>query len=242
MKNRLEDMEYPGRGIIMGTTREQQLFCAYFVTGRSASSQARKFVNRGRIIATEPTDPETLAKGDPDLLIYNAIAWNDNVVAVSNGKQTDSVFTATACGIDNLSISNVTRQWNYEPDKPNFTPRISGRMIVTPSNYRYSTMELGIIKRRGEEKQAVREDFRLAPEFSDGNGKAYGITTYTGANEEPLPPYEGKPFTIPIEAYSPPGLCEELGDMVNRDFMVGIAAVIFKPSGKAEHSIRNFRG
>jgi len=227
MKNALEDLAYPGRGIVIGMTGKGDLFVAYFVTGRSPSSQARRFGRDGKMVFTEPTDHAVLAKGNPDLLIYNAVLWNEKpgVVAVSNGKQTDTVFSYGVCSTGpDVDLKDATRQWNYEPDKPNFTPRISGLVLLVENDL--IAAQLGIIS-RGADGQAVRRMFDLTNAINACRdvGFAYLLTTYKGGSESPLLPFEGNPQKLSIEGISAGEICEEVGGMLDDRLRVGVAAL-----------------
>lgn len=214
--------EYPGRGLLIGFDG-LKVFTVYFLTGRSPSSQARTLEYQGSKVFTKPTDPNVLAQGNPELLIYNAIACTDNLITVSNGRQTDTLFLEQICKDDEendmlSSFKNALNQWNYEPDAPNYTPRICG---VATRNEAY----IGIIKKT--DNQIVREIYPAL------EGKLTGITTYTGLNEKPvLKPYEGKPFTIdiprnnPIDNIDTEILAKKVWGLINPEFRVSVAAVV----------------
>lgn len=212
---------YYGRGIITGLTLDEELFVAYFVTGRSPSSKARKLVYPGgdnNIIYTEPTNKEILEQGNPDLLLYNALLWNEyrnKMIAVSNGKQTDSVYASTLA--TSMSLTEATRQWNYEPDAPNFTPRISARIFTDSVAMRG---EMAIIRKPLDSSVAEREEFKIIYE----KGKAAVLTTYTGENVEPLPSFQGNPRIIEIGSSGIDSLVNELEPrMGNPDYRVALA-------------------
>ncbi|MBM3297486.1 MAG: hypothetical protein FJY83_07785, partial [Candidatus Aminicenantes bacterium] len=118
---------YPGRGILLGRSPDgRMLAAAYFITGRSASSQARVLVREEETVWTRPSDPEVMKKGDPELLIYPALILSGGL-AVSNGRQTADVAALVASGLSPREILALALEhWDYEPDGPIFTPRISG--------------------------------------------------------------------------------------------------------------------
>jgi len=235
MEKRLEDMEYPGRGIIIGNTKDTELFCAYFLTGRSPSSQARKLVAGEGKISTEPTDLNTISQGNIYLLVYNAILWKRDAIAVSNGNQTDSILAGTLKGI--WPFKECTKDWEYEPDAPIYTPRINGRILRNEGPHGRFLAELGII-RKGVDGKSERIDYSLDIE---GGKKAYCITTYGGPNIKPLPIFEGKPFAVGFGSSSASGICQELGDMLNPEFRVSAATVVFPEEGIPDYNIMNFR-
>ncbi|MGD9347988.1 MAG: IMP cyclohydrolase, partial [Candidatus Aminicenantes bacterium] len=126
----LRNKEYPGRVIIIGRDpTEKNVIVAYAITGRSPSSQARRIKITEDGAWVEPTDERTLSEGNRELLIYPAILYGQGI-AVSNGRQTSSI-------VDNLSreldpediLRSALLHWDYEPDAPTFTPRISGCVL-----------------------------------------------------------------------------------------------------------------
>ena len=131
MKEKLENVVnkvYPGRIIIIGKSPAGENVVMYAITGRSPSSQARKLdINEAKKkIFVKPTDEKTLKTGNPDLLVYPAIICGSGI-AVSNGKQTEDVFKCLDADKDPLQVQiDSLVNWEYEPDDPNFTPRISG--------------------------------------------------------------------------------------------------------------------
>ena len=219
----LASMEYPGRVIILGKDKTgENVFVVYAITGRSPSSQARKLVAEGKGVWTKPTDEEMLKKGDIDLLIYPAIYIHQGI-AVSNGKQTDDIKKHL---IESKTSSEVLRtslkQWDYEPDAPNYTPRISG-CILSLEN-----ASLSIIKRaQGGTSINGIYDFRL----EQGRGKL--IATYQGKNKDPLPSYTGEPMDVKIEGLNPEEAAQEVYQAMapqiqKKDFRVAAACVFSK--------------
>ncbi len=217
---RLEAMEYPGRIIIIGKDKPgRNIVVSYAVTGRSPSSQARKLVIENRVVWTKPTDETTLQKGNQDLLIYPAI-WVEKGIAVSNGRQTEDIRK-------NLSQSQSPKEillsslehWDYEPDAPNFTPRISG-CLLSPEK-----AALSIIK-RGLDGTSVKSvfEFPLAP----GQGKM--IATYAGENTDPLPSFSGEPVEVEIKGQKAERVAESVYQALNpkqlgKDFRVAVACI-----------------
>jgi IMP cyclohydrolase len=184
--DRLFSLAYPGRLIIIGRDPSGgHVVVAYAVTGRSPSSQARELVRRGTAVWTRPTDPEVLAKGNPDLLVYPALDLRGGI-AVSNGKQTadiDPLSSPSPAGV----LASGLRSWTYEPDEPIFTPRISGCVLVGGES------GLNII-RRGPDGLAERTTFEFFPE----RGKGRMISTYDGPNANPLPVFRGEPIAVDL--------------------------------------------
>jgi len=226
---------YLGRGLIVGYN-EGVSAAVYFVMGRSPSSQARVLEQKDNVVYTKPTDAKVLAKGNPELLLYNASMFLDDLLVVSNGRQTDTVFseqlTRTSGVLDNFKHS--LSQWSYEPDVPNNTPRIAG---VIKGDEAY----VGMVKCVNG---APLMDYREVPL----KGRFLGVTTYNGVDANPL--VSGDFFalnllTVPAHvhplAYNPDDSLKELdesftakmlGDfiwsMLNHDYRVSLASIVVK--------------
>ena len=229
----LSALEYPGRLILVGAGRESgTTFIVYAITGRSLSSQARKLIARDGGIWVQPTDEEALKKGREELLVYPAVLFAGRGVAVSNGRQTldirDRLETATE---PQCALADALEAWDFEPDPPIFTPRISGCVIGNKA-------ALSLV-RRGPEGETLRSVFSvgLRP------GKARLVSTYLGPNREPLPCFEGEPLLTSLEAASP----EEAADAVykslrprgeGKDFRVAVACVFVTPDDPRRSEIR----
>lgn len=216
----LEAMEYPGRIIIIGKDISgENIIVVYAITGRSPSSQARKLVIDNGAVWTKLTDLATLQKGNLDLLVYPAI-WVDKGIAVSNGKQTEDIIKMISQSKNPREVLLYSlKQWDYEPDAPNFTPRISGCILSQDK------AALSIIKRTSD-GSAVKSIF----EFPLIPGKGRMITTYNGENKEPLPSFKGEP----LEVNFPDQKAEQVAEAVYRalnpqrkkkDFRVAVACI-----------------
>ena len=196
-RNFLSGLEYPGRFIIGGQSRDSDdVFLAYGITGRSPASQARRMVKREKGIWVEPTDPQLIVMGNPDLLIYPAILFSQRGLAASNGKQTLDVLRAMDTAKEPvLALVHALKDWKYEPDEPIYTPRIS---LAFAGGF---NLGLSLIK-RGEFGQVLREFFELplVP------GKGWLIMTYMGINTDPVPSFFGEPASLEI----PDGGADEL--------------------------------
>jgi IMP cyclohydrolase len=184
----LSAMRYPGRGIILGRDLSGgRHVVVYFITGRSASSQARKLVWESPTLWTRPTDEATLKKGQVDLLIYPAVIIGEAGLAVSNGKQTADI--AKAARPESSPAKNLEdglRSWSFEPDAPIHTPRISGWLAAD------GRAALHIVKRapNGSEERCL---FSL-PVLRKGSGLL--ITTYAGRDGTLLPCFQGGPKRV----------------------------------------------
>ena len=189
----LENNPYPGRGIVVGADRVY-----YFIMGRSQNSRNRVFVKTDDGIRTEAHDPAKLE--DPSLIIYHPVRALGDDLVVTNGDQTDTIVEA-----GDFRAGCMKRE--YEPDAPNFTPRISA--IVRPDG----SFEMSILKHQ-ESGRCLREFF--AYEGADA-GTGYFISTYQG-DGNPLPTFAGEP----IEVFLPEP--DELWAALNADNKVSLYA------------------
>ena len=169
----LENNPYPGRGIVVGADRVY-----YFIMGRSRNSRNRVFVKTDDGIRTEAHDPAKLE--DPSLIIYHPVRTLGDDLVVTNGDQTDTIVEA-----GDFRAGCMKRE--YEPDAPNFTPRISA--IVRPDG----SFEMSILKHQ-ESGRCLREFF--AYEGADA-GTGYFISTYQG-DGNPLPTFAGEPIEVSL--------------------------------------------
>ncbi len=184
----LKNNTYPGRGIVIGTSQDgKKAVTAYFIMGRSANSRNRVFVTEGEGIRTQAFDPAKLE--DPSLIIYAPVRVLGNRTIVTNGDQTDTIYD----GLDEeLTFEQALRKREFEPDGPNFTPRISGVMHIADGRYDYS---MSILKsNNGDADSCSRYTFSYDnPKAGEGRF----IHTYA-RNEEPLPSFEGEPKWVDI--------------------------------------------
>lgn len=215
------NIEYPGRLIIIGQAKKtEKPFVVYAITGRSVSSQARKMEQEEDTIWVKPTDIELLKTGNVDLLIYPSIFCLPQGIAVSNGKQTVDVMACLAQSESPAEILSFSlKNWDYEPDEPNFTPRISGCVLAN------NTAALSIIRRAPD-----GSTLRNIHEFSVVPGRAKRIMTYKGENTDPIPPFEGEPHDAEIEGATPQEVAERVYESLapkkgDQDFRVAAACV-----------------
>ncbi len=233
----LKSMTYPGRTIVIGTAPAGQRVVLYSITGRSPSSQARRLeidMQAGSILV-RPTDEKTLKTGNPDLLVYPAVIWDShNGVAVSNGKQTRDVANMLAADSNPLDVLvGSLSSWEYEPDEPNFTPRISGCVIKGGS------AALSVMKRAAD--GSVQRNLFTVPDIT---GAGSLVSTYTGENATPLPSFAGEPRPVSIPWKSAEeaadGLYELLGPAPGADdYRVTAAALYYSKDGHATISVKN---
>jgi IMP cyclohydrolase len=231
----LAKMEYPGRVIIIGCSPEKDTIILYAITGRSPSSQARRLEieeDYGKVIV-KPTDKEILKKGMPDLLVYPALSSQKEGIAVSNGKQTEDIedlLEEWANPVDVLT--KALAKWEYEPDEPNYTPRISGCVI-------FDEAALSIIK-RADDGSAMRQYFTV-PRIL---GKGKMISTYAGVNEKPLSSFQGGPIDVGLPwtdvKQAIDAMYEALAPKQGQpDFRVAVAGVYVDEDGIDIISVKN---
>jgi IMP cyclohydrolase len=227
MRTQIAALEYPGRLIVIGTSAAGLPVIVYAITGRSPSSQARKLVARDGGVWVQPTDEATLKQGNVDLLVYPAILFGKAGIAVSNGKQTTDVRDRLKPGADPVAaLSEALTCWDYEPDAPIFTPRISGCLTETAA-------ALSVL-RRGPSGETLRSFYEAGLK---GAGEGRLVSTYAGPNADPLPVFCGEPAFVGVPGTTAGAAAEavyaDLGPAAGgKHFRVAVACV-FVPRGDA---------
>ncbi|MBO5094109.1 MAG: IMP cyclohydrolase [Lachnospiraceae bacterium] len=192
MTNLAEELSsnaYPGRGIVIGKSADgKYAVAAYFIMGRSENSRNRVFVEDGMGIRTQAFDPSKLT--DPSLIIYAPVRVLGNKTIVTNGDQTDTIYE----GMDRqLTFEQSLRSREFEPDAPNYTPRISGILHVENGGYNYA---MSILKsNNGSPDSCNRYTFAYE---NPAAGEGHFIHTYL-CDGDPLPSFEGEPKLVGIE-------------------------------------------
>ena len=195
----LRSNSYPGRGIVIGRSKDgTKAVTAYFIMGRSENSRNRVFVEEGEGIRTQAFDPAKLS--DPSLIIYAPVRVLGNKTIVTNGDQTDTIYE----GMDKqLTFEQSLRCREFEPDGPNYTPRISGIMHIENGGYNYA---MSILKSsNGNPESCCRFTYAYEKPL---NGEGRFIHTYMG-DGNPLPSFEGEPKRVEID-----GTFDEFTEMV----------------------------
>jgi len=206
----LKQNPYPGRGIIVGMDETgKYLIQVYWIMGRSENSRNRVFViEKNGVLKTSPFDPTKVK--DPSLIIYTAMAQAHKHYAVSNGHQT----------LDALSIQegldSSLEMWRYEPDSPNYTPRISALLELRISGPQIA--ELSLLKKSPFSDECDRYLYKLA---ISQPGLGYCITTYNG-DGDPLPSFTGDPYLLPL-AGGIEDIAQTFWDSLNKDNKVSLA-------------------
>lgn len=187
IKDLLNQTRYFGRGIIIGKTKdEKNAVVAYFITGRSQNSKNRIFVQEEEQIIIKPFD-ETKVE-DPSLIIYSPIRFINNNLIVTNGDQTDTIYDFIENG---KTFEEALKTREFEPDAPNFTPRISGILNFQEKDFDY---KMSILK-SGDEKGTICNRYTYSYESLSGVG--HFLHTYNG-DGEPIPTFTGEPKRIEI--------------------------------------------
>jgi IMP cyclohydrolase len=219
----LSVLKYPGRGIILGSSPSgTSLAAAYFITGRSASSQARKMEREGRTIWTRPLDRQAFKAGQAELLIYPA-AIAEAGLAVSNGRQTSDIAGRMASARSPwAALSLALKDWDFEPDSPIFTPRISGCLFPD------GRAALSIIRRAAD--GTSHRDFFEVPDLP---GQGQFIATYRGGDKDPILAWEGNPREVSLEQSSAVELAAAVYDRLapqaaGPDYRVACAAIFIR--------------
>lgn len=211
LENELKANAYPGRGIVIGKSPDgSKAVCAYFIMGRSTNSRNRIFVEDGAGIRTQAFDPSKLE--DPSLIIYAPVRVLGNKTIVTNGDQTDTIYE----GMDKqLTFEQSLRCREFEPDGPNYTPRISGIMHMENGGYNYA---MSILKSNNGNPDACNR-YTFAYE-SPVAGEGHFIHTYMH-DGNPLPSFEGEPKLVEmaddIDAFT-----EMLWNSLNEDNKVSL--------------------
>ena len=177
----------PGRGIILGKSADgKNAVAAYFIMGRSNNSRNRVFAEKDGAVYTEPYDVSKVE--DPSLIIYAAIREYEKNLIVTNGNQTDTVCEGLAAG-KSFDAALATRE--FEPDGPNWTPRISGMLTFGNGDFTY---KMSILKSGDAEGSFCnRFGFHYAPKA----GLGHFIHTYV-CDGNPIPTFQGEPERISI--------------------------------------------
>ena len=229
LSQELKENTYPGRGIIVGKSQDgKSAVCAYFIMGRSANSRNRIFVEDGNGIRTKAFDESKLE--DPSLIIYAPVRVLGNKTIVTNGDQTDTIYELMN---KQMTFEQALRTREFEPDSPNYTPRISSVMKVSDGDYNYA---ISILKSAdGDPSSCQRYSFAYSNPI---NGIGHFIHTYK-CYGNPLPSFEGEPKKVEI-----PNCIDEFSNMIweslNEDNKVSLfVRYIDIKSGKTESRIIN---
>lgn len=225
----LRENIYPGRGIILGKSESgKYAVAAYFIMGRSENSRNRIFVEEGEGIRTQAFDPSKLS--DPSLIIYAPVRVLGNKTIVTNGDQTDTIYE---CMDRQQTFEQALRTREFEPDAPNYTPRISGIMHIENGAYNYA---MSILKsNQGNPEACNRYLFSYTNPVA---GEGHFIHTYR-CDGNPLPSFEGEPKRIAVPE-DQKAFTERIWENLNPDNKVSLfVRYIDIETGKYESIIVN---
>ena len=193
----LKDNTYPGRGIIIGKTPDgTKAVTAYFIMGRSVNSRNRIFTEKNGEVFTEPFDASKVQ--DPSLIIYAAIRSYENNLIVTNGNQTDTIYDGLK---DGKCFTKALESREFEPDGPNFTPRISGMLTFADGDFTY---QMSILKSADAEGSACN---RFTYKYAPISGLGHFLHTYV-CDGNPIPTFQGEPERIAV--------CDDIDEMTGR--------------------------
>lgn len=229
IEQELKNNSYPGRGIIIGKSADgKSAVTAYFIMGRSANSRNRVFVTDGDGIRTQAFDPSKLE--DPSLIIYAPVRVLGNKTIVTNGDQTDTIYELMD---KQQTFEQALRTREFEPDAPNYTPRISGIMHIENGTYHYA---MSILKSNNGNPDCCQ---RFTFAYSDPvAGEGRFIHTYK-CDGNPLPSFEGEPKLIAIPD-DMDAFADTLWNSLNEDNKVSLfVRYIDIETGKARTKIIN---
>lgn len=189
LEQELKENAYPGRGIVIGKSEDgKYAVTAYFIMGRSENSRNRVFVTEGEGIRTQAYDPSKLT--DPSLIICAPVRVLGKETIVTNGDQTNTVYEGVSTG---LTFEQSLRSREFEPDAPNYTPRISGMLTVENGRFDY---QMSILKsNNGNPAACNRYTFSYENPVA---GEGHFIHTYL-CDGNPLPSFEGEPKLVAIQ-------------------------------------------
>ncbi len=218
---------YPGRGILLGKSKSGQFAAiAYFIMGRSTNSRNRVFIEQEGGIRTEAFDPSKLV--DPSLIIYAPVRVLGDDTIVTNGDQTDTIYDFIAQG---KTFEDALRTRTFEPDPPNYTPRISG---VVHKNGDYQLSILKSANGNPDSAQRFFFDYNATPA-----GEGHFIHTYK-CDGNPIPSYEGEPTWVAIDTDSLDEFTDAVWNALNEDNKVSLfTRFIDLESGEVQTRIVN---
>ena len=223
----LESNPYPGRGIILGRSADSKTaIVAYFIMGRSENSRNRVFTVTEDGIRTEAHDPSKMV--DPSLIIYHPVRQVGDKLVVTNGDQTDTIRDFLVEGKSSVEALH-TRE--FEPDPPNYTPRISGILEKDGS------FQLSILKSADGDPSCHHRFFYDYSNPLPGEGRF--IHTYM-SDGNPLPTFEGEPERVILETADADALCDQIWNALNAENKVSLfVRTIDLASGETKTVIKN---
>lgn len=224
----IKDNSYVGRGIVIGKSKDgKSAAAAYFIMGRSANSRNRIFTEKNGEVFTEPFDVSKVE--DPSLIIYAAIRRFENNLIVTNGDQTDTIYDALSNG---KCFNKALKMRAFEPDSPNFTPRISGMLTFENNDFTYQMSILKSIDAEGSDCARYNFSYPSKP------GLGHFIHTYV-CDGNPIPTFQGEPERVMIDS-DIDVFTNKLWDALDKDNKISLyVRYIDLETGKEENRLIN---
>ena len=203
---------YPGRGIIVGKSADgKRAVLAYFIMGRSVNSRNRVFVQEAEGIRTQAFDPSKME--DPSLIIYWPVRAIDDKLIVTNGDQTDTIYNYVAKG---TTFADALRTREFEPDAPNFTPRVSAMATFSDGDF---SLDMAILRAGDAQGSCCHRVFWEYEKVEAGKG--YFLHTYL-SDGSPIPSFTGDPETVAIDDGDAKAIADALWSGLNADNRVSL--------------------
>ena len=219
---------YPGRGIVVGLSEDKKYaLSAYFIMGRSENSRNRVFIEEGDEVIIHPFDASKVE--DPSLIIYSPIRKYENKLIVTNGDQTDTVYDGLVAG---KSFSEALTARCFEPDAPNFTPRISAMLTFEETSFTY---QMSILKSADAEGSACN---RFTFDYAPIAGVGHFLHTYN-CDGNPIPTFTGEPERIALRG-DIDSLTKEIWENLNEQNKISLYVRFTElATGKTENRMIN---
>ena len=219
---------YPGRGIVVGLSEDKKYaVSAYFIMGRSENSRNRVFIEEGDEVIIHPFDASKVE--DPSLIIYSPIRKYENKLIVTNGDQTDTVYDGLVAG---KSFSEALTARCFEPDAPNFSPRISAMLTFGEGAFTY---QMSILKSADAEGSACN---RFTFDYAPIAGVGHFLHTYN-CDGNPIPTFTGEPERIALRG-DIDSLTKEIWENLNEQNKISLYVRFTElATGKTENRMIN---
>lgn len=232
LEEELKQNAYPGRGIVIGRSADgNYAVTAYFIMGRSVNSRNRIFVEDKEGIRTQAFDPSKLE--DPSLIIYAPVRVLGKRTIVTNGDQTDTIYEGLQKG---LTFEQSLRSREFEPDGPNYTPRISGILEVADGKFSYA---MSLLKSDDQDPSSCLRHTFTYENPKAGEGRFLHTYLHDGS---PLPSFEGEPKKVELEG-GIDAFTQMLWESLNEENKVSLfVRYLDIQSGAWETRIRNKNG
>jgi len=239
-KKSLEKIVFPGKGVVIGSTPEGNPFGAYFITAKTSFNRQQRMVDVGPgIIVVEHLDPARVTDDNIERLFYDAMISNGDALAIGNGNHTDAVLIRSIGAMAGLPLEKEMGAWSYGPGRER-APRIMGRILLESHHggimRNDTTCSFGMIY--DVDGRAERRFYDGLMMDNDPPGFCRCLTTHSGLRGPVLLPSDGGLLEFNVDSNEGERLCQELGDMLPRDFRVSVAVTAYKNRG--DKAFRDF--